>query len=249
MSGFFNLNEFFKDAVLPPLCPVCGKISTEFLCESCAVDIKFLGFDICTRCGTPVIFPDGSRFDNLISDSKICSLCRNERYYFFKSRSYTEYNDTVSRIILKFKYRKYYYLADLLVGFLKSAYKDYYGSTKIDFLETVPEYPGSEKENCKKEENHMNIIAGRFSKVTGIPFADNMVKIRQTDRQQLLDGNQRKINLKGAFKTIDCLKAQGKDFLIIDDVWTTGSTLNELSLALKRSGAGKIYLLTIARKL
>ena len=135
------------------------------------------------------------------------------------------------------------------MGFLKSAYENYYGSMKIDFLDTVPDYPGSEKENCKKEENHMNIIPGRLSKVTGIHFADNMVKIRQTDRQQLLDRNQRKINLKGAFKVVDCLKTQGRDFLIIDDVWTIVSTLNEVSLALKRSGAGKIYLLTIARKL
>ncbi len=197
-----------------------------------------------------MIYPDSkSRFDNLISDSKICSLCRNEGYHFFKSRSYTEYNDTVSRIILKFKYRKYYYLADLLVGFLKSAYEDYYGSLKIDFLDTVPDYNGGNRGTGKKEENHMNIIAGRFSEVTGIPFAENMIKTRQTGRQQLLDRSQRKINLKGAFKTVDCLKTQGKDFLIIDDVWTTGSTLNELSLALKRSGAGKIYLLTIARKL
>jgi predicted amidophosphoribosyltransferase len=76
-----------------------------------------------------------------------------------------------------------------------------------------------------------------------------MLKVRKTDRQQVLDRSQRKVNLKGAFKTGNCLKVQGKDFLIIDDVWTTGSTLNELSLTLKRSGAHKIYLLTIARKL
>jgi competence protein ComFC len=250
LSGLFNLNEFFKDTFLPPLCPVCGKISTEFLCKGCAENIKFLGFDICIRCGKPLAGPDSKiRFDNSVSDSKICTLCRSEKYYFYKSRSYTEYNDTISRIILKYKYRKYNYLVDLLVNFLDSAYESYYSGLEIDFLDTVPDCHAMDSWSTAKVENHMNIIAERFSRITGIPFADNMLKVRKTDRQQVLDRSQRKVNLKGAFKTGDCLKVQGKDFLIIDDVWTTGSTLNELSLTLKRSGAHKIYLLTIARKL
>jgi competence protein ComFC len=250
LSGLFNLNEFFKDAFFPPICAVCGKVSTEFLCRSCAGNIKFLGFDVCARCGEPLKYPENKTgFDNSVTDRKICSLCRNEKYYFYRSRSYAEYDDTVSRIILKYKYRKYNYLADLLVNFLELAFKSYYAGLEVDFLDTVPDYNAEDPGDRFDCENHMHMIAENFSRKTGIPFADNIIKIKKTGRQQVLGRSQRKINLKGAFKTGNCLKVRGKDFLIIDDVWTTGSTLNELSLALKGSGADKIYLLTIARKL
>ena len=250
MSGFFNLKEFFIDALFPPICPVCGRINTGFLCKRCAEEIRFLGPDICVRCGKPLICLNGKdTFDNSVTGSKICSLCRDTGYYFYRSRSFTGYSETVARIILKYKYKKFYYLADLLVNFLESAYKNYYCGVKIDFLDTVPDYLGEDTGKRIADKNHMHLIAERFSRTTGIPFVNNLIKIRETDRQQVLDRNQREMNLRGAFKTIDCLKVQGKDFLIIDDVWTTGSTLNELSLVLKRSGVNKIYLLTIARKL
>jgi competence protein ComFC len=250
LSGLFNLNEFLKDLILPPLCPVCGRISPDFICKKCAEDIKFFGFNICTRCGEPLSgHDDKDIFDKTVSNSKICSLCKNERYNFYRLRSFTEYNDTTSKIILKYKYKKYYYLADLLVDFLELAYKSYYFKEKIDFLETVPDYSSGLYANEIKNRNHMNPVAERLSRSTGIPFLNNVIKIRETERQHVLDRTNRKINLKGAFKVIDTLKVHRRNFLIIDDVWTTGSTLNELSAVLKNAGANKIFLLTVARKI
>ncbi len=249
MSVLLNLKEFFKDAFLPPVCPVCGRISTRFLCESCAKNINFLGDGVCTRCGNPL--PSSvceSSFDKLISDSKICFLCKDKDYNFYRSRSFTDYNDTISKIILKYKYRNYHYLAELLVNFLGLAYENYYVGLKIDFLDTVPQY-NEGNPGYLSETNHMNMIAEKLSAMTGIPFARNVIKIRKTYKQQVLDKKQREINLRGAFKTINCLKPRNMNFLIVDDVWTTGSTLNEVSLTLKKSGADKVYLLTIARRL
>ena len=93
----------------------------------------------------------------------------------------------------------------------------------------------------------MQVIAARLSNVLNIPFINNIIKIKKTSRQQKLNLFQRKSNLKEAFKVRDNLLVYGKNILLIDDVWTTGATLNEISSVLKKSGANKIYLLTIAR--
>ncbi len=77
---------------------------------------------------------------------------------------------------------------------------------------------------------------------------DNMRRIRQTLKQRELDYFQRKSNIEEAFKVKDCLGISGKSLLLIDDVWTTGSTLSEVSRILKNSGALKVYLLTLARR-
>jgi len=93
----------------------------------------------------------------------------------------------------------------------------------------------------------MQILAEDLSKITRIPFLNNIIKIRDTLKQQKLDYYRRKINLTDAFKVRNCLFSYDKNILLIDDVWTTGSTLNEISSILKKSKANKIYLLTLAR--
>ncbi len=195
----------------------------------------------------------GSRgIDKKTASCKICSLCKNESFYFFKSRSFAFYEGITAELIKKYKYRKYYFLKDILAGFLKTAYKNYYCEEKIDFIETVPDIqkqgdPKISGETQEQSLNHMQIIAARLSELLSVPYSGNIKKIKKTLRQQQLDRSARKLNPQGAFKVINRMQSQGKNYLVIDDVWTTGSTLNEVSIALKNAGADRIYLLTIAR--
>lgn len=149
-------------------------------------------------------------------------------------------------LIQKFKYKKYYFLSKLLAGFLKKAYEKHYGDERIDYIDTVPNFiAGGRYNGCSN--SHMQILAEDLSGIIGIPFSNNVLKIRDTSRQQKLDYHQRRANLIDAFKIRNCLLSYNKNFLLIDDVWTTGSTLNEISSILKKSKADKIYLLTLAR--
>ncbi|MHB1348041.1 MAG: ComF family protein, partial [Candidatus Humimicrobiaceae bacterium] len=75
----------------------------------------------------------------------------------------------------------------------------------------------------------------------------NILKIKKTSKQQNLGEYERKVNLEGVFKAADMLRVYKKNILLVDDVWTTGNTLNQITKALKNCGAQKIYLLTIAR--
>jgi competence protein ComFC len=234
-----NITEFLKDAIIPPICSVCGKICAEFLCQDCNSRIKFLEGTVCWYCGRPITSKNNP-------GSEICALCKNENYSFYRLRSFSLYREPIVNLIQKFKYKKYYFLSKLLAGFLKKAYERHFSSEKIDYIDTVPNYSAA-GQYIKDYKSHMQILAEDLSKIIGIPFLNNIIKIRDTSKQQKLDYYLRKINLSGAFKVRNCLLSYGKNLLLIDDVWTTGSTLNEISSILKKSKANKIYLLTLAR--
>ncbi|MCJ7666075.1 MAG: hypothetical protein MUO59_04985 [Actinobacteria bacterium] len=237
--------DFLKDIVHPGMCAVCGKSSPEYLCSHCSSEI--LPIDInkcCGYCGRPLIhFVAGeSGYSNektLPSDRRgdkesICNLCREEDLNFTRHRSYTLYSGDMKKIIKKFKYKKIYGLDNVLAGFLFKIYSKYFTGEPIDYVEAVP------GEHTKK-------LAERFAKIVKIPFKGNIIKIRDTRKQSGLDLGARRINILDAFKLRDCLVYRNKNILIIDDVWTTGSTLKEICRIVRQGGARKVFLLTLAR--
>jgi competence protein ComFC len=191
-----------------------------------------------------------NKIDTKEKNNPGCPVCRECGYNFYMLRSFGPYRGILKKLIIKFKYGKIYTLAPVLTSFLKKAYVENYSKEKIDYVDTVPDFTvfkGGFTSQGTQTDNHMQILAKMFSKETGIPYEGNIIKIKKTLRQQNLGVYERKVNLEGVFKAADMLKAVKKNILLIDDVWTTGNTLNEISKALKNCGAQKIYLLTIAR--
>lgn len=218
--------DILKDTFVPPLCVACGKITPELLCQECISGIKMLGNEVCSFCGRP-----------LCENEKIksgCSFCKKENFNFYRHRSFTQYSGEIKDVIRKYKYNKIYGLKEIISLFLRRAYSLNYKSEKIDYMETVPA-------------KHMNELCNSLSWLIKIPFAGNILKIKRIAKQQGLDFMQRKNNIKEAFKVKNPLLYYRKNILLVDDVWTTGSTLAEISRILKRAGADKIYLLTLAR--
>jgi competence protein ComFC len=254
LADFQNILKLLKDCVLPPFCIVCGKVGPCCVCKGCESSIRLTGKNICSKCGQPFprLSPEREGIDKKTVSGRICSLCKNENFHFYRSRSFAFYEGTTAELIKKYKYRKYYFLRDVLAGFLKTAYKTYYSGEKIDFIETVPDMVQQRDIKSFGEMqgqglNHMQIIAARLAELLNTTYSGNIKKIKKTSRQQLLDRSARRLNTAGAFKVMNRMQAQGKNYLVIDDVWTTGSTLNEVSFALKNAGADRVYLLTIAR--
>ena len=179
-----------------------------------------------------------------------CPACGGSEYSFYRLRSFGLYSGILKKLIIKFKYHKIYTLAPVLTGFLKKAYLENYFSEKIDYVDTVPDFVDLRavaSDSASQPQNHMQILVKMFSKETGIPCGDNIIKIKKTLKQHNLGLYERKVNLEGVFKAQSVLSACKKNILLIDDVWTTGNTLNGISQALKKCGAKNIYLLTIAR--
>lgn len=210
---------------VPPVCAVCGKISAENLCRQCASRIIPLSStECCCRCGKPL--KEGG--------SNICSLCRTEEYHFKAHRSFSIYSGNMKKIIKKFKYKKIYGLKDLLTRFLSDVYDRNFACSNIDYLDTVPG-------------EHTDILTGNFSKMQQIPFKANIIRIRKPERQGRLGLSERKINVLDCFKLRDCLAYRDKNIMLIDDVWTTGSTIKEICRMLRSNGVRSVYLLTLAR--
>lgn len=221
-----NYINIFKDIVIPPLCAVCGKISTELVCRQCESKIKEIGNKICSYCGRPL--------SETCPADKRCSFCRNEDFKFYRHRSFTIYRGKIKKIIRKYKYNRIYDLKEIIAGFLKQTYIKNYKYEKIDYIETVPG-------------KNMEMLVRTLSRLIKIPFAGNILRVKKIIKQQGLDIMQRKNNIKGAFKVKNCLLYPGENLLLVDDVWTTGSTLTEIAGVLKGAGADRIYLLTLAR--
>ena len=222
-KSFLNI---FKDIIAPPLCAVCGKIDAELLCNHCLSRIKEIKDNICSYCGRPL--------SRSIIDSKRCNFCKKEDFSFYKHRSFAVYSGEIKKIIKKYKYNKIYALKEIITIFLKHTYAKNYRYEKIDYMETVPG-------------EHMEILCELLSRLIKIPFIGNIMRVRKIAKQQNLDFTQRRNNIKGAFKIKNCLLCSGKNILVVDDVWTTGSTIKEVADVLKKAGADKIYLLTLAR--
>ncbi|MBN2072682.1 MAG: ComF family protein [Actinobacteria bacterium] len=221
-----TITDFFKDIIIPPLCAVCGKLSHEIVCSSCRAAIETVDSPICIRCGSPV---PGS-----VQNVENCSQCRDQGYAFYRHRSFSLYRGNMKRLIQGFKYDRVYEIGKLLANFLYEAYLKYYHGYMVDYIYIVPG-------------RHIELLAERLSSLSGIPFVDNIIKIRDIYRQQGLGYYQRRENVRESFKIRDCLAASGRNILLIDDVWTTGSTLKEICRVLSESNTGKIFILTLAR--
>ncbi|MFQ6724406.1 MAG: ComF family protein [Clostridia bacterium] len=201
------------------------------LCENCQTNLPFIHANFCTRCGL--------QFEK---DGKgICLNCKSTNFDFEVARSALNFDGTVVKTIHKFKYAKYKFLAEPLSYFLYDILL--FQNWNIDLICYVPLFEKREKE---RGYNQSRELAINLSKLTGIEFNHDLVRIRDTSTQTKLTRKERQENVKDCFDIADKQKFKNLNILLIDDVFTTGSTTNEISKLLKKYNANKIYVLTVA---
>lgn len=166
------------------------------------------------------------------SKSNICKNCI-ERLEFIASNRKLElgtcyyplfYNNFIREIIRKFKYEKATYLVHPLAEILYKFYKSL--NLEFDYISYVPMYADDEYE---RGYNQSYYLAEEFSKLSGIKLINIVNKIKKTKHQNKIDRNERTKNLSESFKIIKGMNINGSRVLIIDDLVTTGSTLNIIS--------------------
>lgn len=217
-------------------CIFCGdelnQNSKNDTCEKCLKILPFIS-NACDRCGEPI----------RVQDKGVCLNCKNKNYNFVKAMSVFAYTDKVLQAIHGFKYsgKKYLFkpFAKYLLEFFAS--KD----IKVDFVVDVPMFETREKE---RGYNHAKLLAEEFCKLTNLPYVDCCVKIVENSSQTNLSFSERAENIKDSFavKKEFIKSIKGKTALIIDDVFTTGATVNEVCKVLLKSGVKECYVLTLA---
>jgi ComF family protein len=165
--------------------------------------------------------------------------------YFDRAVSIFKYDFRVRELIHDFKYRGIKeigrYFSEIAVKVLQSEYNDF---TKVDFVVSVPM---SRVRKRERTFNQAECLSKYISKALNLnDYSSFIVKTRQTDKQALKDFDTRVAKTNDLYKIKDKQLFEGKTVLVIDDVFTTGATVNELSKTLKNTGVKKVYVFTIA---
>ncbi len=205
------------------------------MCASCFEKLPFLKV-YCTRCGNPL---DEALLNSLSNPNiSYCGYCQKQKFYFDRAFVAFLYKPPISNWINEVKFGKNFSLAYSLGKLLKTIFKN-----KIPKTDLIIPLPLSLKRLRERGFNQSFLITWGFSGKR--PFDRFLKKIIHTKPQTELSQKERWKNIKNAFVADESV--EGKTVLLIDDVMTTGATLNEASKALKKKGAKEVYVLALAR--
>lgn len=223
--------SFFLDFIFPQKCVHCGKLG-QYVCKSCQEAMRPVEDMICPMCERRAI--DGVTHPG----------CKT-RYSLDGLISFYRYDGPVRSAVKRLKYKPY--LSDLVTvlvnwDFNNEAMKQF----SNDFIIVpVPLHPQRERE---RGFNQAALIGKAIAKQLSLPFQDYVLKrTRYTKPQVVLKGDERRKNLADAFTHNTKYKILDTNVLLIDDVWTTGSTMRACANVLKRAGAKKVWAMTVAR--
>lgn len=237
MSFFRTVYRTVLDFIIPPLCPICKKrvLLTHGLCSECFSKIHFICRPYCEICGKPFEFD--------IPEETRCGACCKKNPIFTKARSAFIYDSFSAKLILPFKHSDHLELAPLLTNLLYRAGADLLADT--DLIIGVPLHLFR---HIKRKYNQADVLAKRLAEKSHIPYHSTILtRKRATISQGHMKAAERKRNVAGAFGIKNKHLIKDKNILLIDDVFTTGATINECSKILLKNGAAKVFVLTLAR--
>lgn len=216
--------DFVLNFLFPPVCGICGEINKNWICDKCKIRIK--------------------RYENFnyikIKEKNIeCKIYYDELFYCF------EYKNLIRKLLLDYKFFDKSYLSNFWAKVIMN-------NEKIDEIfkiyDIIIPVPMNKEKRLERGYNQTELITDIFSKNKKI-ISDNkvIVKFRKTETQSLLTMNERKENIKNAYKVINSEKIINRKIILFDDIYTTGATVNEISRLLKKAGAKKVLVLVIAK--
>lgn len=222
------------DLLFPPRCPFCDVVmQVSGVCDSCMKKLVFVTDPFCMKCGKQL-----ER-----AEEEYCNDCMKTKHLFQKGRSLLVYEDLVRHSIYRYKYGKRKEYARVYGFLLKNHLEEFICQTKADCFVPVPLH---KKRFRKRGYNQAKLLAKALEKQVGIPCRDDWVKrIKNTRPQKELDALTRQNNLKKAFK-ITGNDVKLKTIILIDDIYTTGSTIDALTQAFLSAGAREVYFITLA---
>jgi len=235
--NFFLIKEFILDILFPKFCLNCGR-EGNYLCQDCFSLIDVLERQYCPFCKLPKIVLDG----------KTCPTCRKSKKLngLYCASSYN--NFIVKKMINQLKYEPYCKelskpLSSLIIAHLTLLNK----LKSFDSFVLIP-VPLYKKKIKQRGFNQAEEISRELSKNLKIPVInDALVKIKQTPAQVELEKEERERNVKGVFFCPNPDLVRHRKILLVDDVLTTGATMEECALILKKTGAKEVWGIVVAR--
>jgi ComF family protein len=227
------------DTVLPARCVVTGETVERqgMIASSAWASLDFIASPFCQCCGFP--------FDFEVEGMALCGQCLEETPPYESARAALKYNDASRSMILGFKHGDQTHAVKAFTPWMIRA-----GAEMLSDADVIMPVPLHYFRLISRRYNQSGIIARALAKQTGKPvLLDGLMRIRPTPPQGRLKAKDRFANVKKAFavNARHAEKIQGKTCILIDDVYTTGATVRECAKVLKKAGAAKVHVLTLAR--
>lgn len=243
----FGASKYFRHALgaigallFPPVCVFCGTgrvTSDSSVCESCSRDIEFVEDPICNLCGLPVPgLQSGSQ--------RRCGKCLQHKPLYDKARFSVYYSRVIRRGILKFKFQNSLFLGETLSSYLIKTFQEHFLNENLDAIIPIPVH---NRRLVRRGYNQCAILARKLGNKVNLEVLTNTLnKTVNTIPQARLKRKQRIENVKGSFSVRNPEEIRGKRLLLLDDVFTTGSTISEASRTLIKHEAKSVQALVLS---
>lgn len=229
------------DILYPVKCPFCGEIVSagpkkrtahNGICARCREKIVYIEEPRCKKCGKPI----------RSEEKEYCFDCAGKTHHFEEGRNLWIHKEPVNQAIYAFKYQNLRIYGKTFGTEMAEHYENYLRKKTVDLIVPIPLH---RKRKRRRGYNQAQILAKELSVHTGIPMDESVLKrVRETKPQKELDDKGRRINIRGAFAVTH--PVTGRRIVLVDDIYTTGSTLDEAAKVLRRAGAEKVFFLTIS---
>lgn len=241
LSILNNIFSCISSVIFPMDCCVCGKYCSNAICDSCWNDVILITDLACRKCSKPYfnqyLYEEGVEL--------ICEECCENALFFERALAYGVYQDVLIKIIHEFKFNNKPYIGKHLSYKLAKLIENEDDFRNADLIISVPLHRNKER---KRGYNQSYLLAKELSKIMKIKLLkDVLYKVKDTESQSLKSMKERRKNIRGSFLIKNEGKIKEKSVILVDDVLTTGSTVNECSRILRHAGAKKVYVLTVAR--
>lgn len=239
-----SLGKGLISLFFPANCKICHcslePLNRSFICEDCWSKVKWLEPPYCSKCSKP--FPSSSPLQE--ASHLLCPECGKEKSYFEKIFVPTLYEGVMKEAIHLLKYKR---KRRLMVP-LEKIMKRYFDHIALPYLDLVVPIPLHRKRFRERGFNQAELIADIVARYFRLKLVkNNLQRVKATKTQTTLSKKERIKNIKGAFQVKNKGEFQKKSLLLVDDVYTTGTTLKEAARVLKGVEAREIYLFTLAR--
>ena len=224
-----DVKDFLLWLSLTKHCPYCDKLikRDEDVCENCKDNLPRITEEICKFCG---------------AEKKRCG-CKKHRMGYDGITSPFYYESGIKDCIHNFKFNGRNYLGSILAENMCRKVKTDFKDVNFDFICYVP---FTKMQKLRRSYNPSEILAEKLSSELHIPLKNVLVKLFDTGTQHSMRVKNRSGNVFGIYDVDEIADVQGKTILLVDDIKTTGATLNECAWILKIRGAENVYCVTAA---
>lgn len=237
ISRFQNAADNILRIIYPSRCPICERIidygKPRLVCEKCRGEIKYICEPCCKKCGKPLI----------VREQEYCYDCSRHSHEYTRGLSLWVYNKEIQKSIYNFKYNNKREYASFYVNELLRYHREKIIGWNAQCIIPVPIHKAKMRE---RGFNQAELLAKELGKQLELPVNDKLIiRCKETTPQKQLNSKERKNNLKKAFK-ISNNDVKLKKVILVDDIYTTGATIDSISAVLKKAGVRDVYFVSIS---